>query len=204
MKNVIVFFILLFMLQQPVYGEDKNMDFIMLTIPESILVKAVKKTVPLQLNTGSESVEGSITIQKINNLQLGEQHISGMVTVIGKDIQIKTAIAGQELRLKVGTITLDFNLFAQTRYDEPSQTLYIKPTVSNLNQQDGQKAGELGALLVGLFNGKEFPLSIDKLQPIITDTGSKKLIIETRITDIRVSKNVLTLYLLPDIREATR
>lgn len=204
MKNVIVFFILLFMLPQPVHGEEKNLDSIMLTIPESILVKAVKKTMPIQVNTGSENVDGSVTIQKINNLQLGEQHISGMVTVIGKDIQIKTTIAGQELRLKVGTITLDFNLLAETRYDEPSQTLYIKPTVSNLNQQDGQKAGELGALLITLFNGKEFPLSIDKLQPIIADTGSKKLAIEMQIADIRVSKDVLTLYLHPDIRDTSR
>ncbi len=99
---------------------------------------------------------------------------------------------------------MDFNISADTRYDEPSQTLFIKPTVTDLKTQDGQTGDELGNLLIGLFNGREFPLEIDKLQPIITDTGTKKLAIEMQINDVTISKNLLTMRLLPLIKTIKR
>ena len=185
---------------QLAYGAEKVSNTIALTIPEPILVDVVRKSLPVILDTGSESFDGSIAIEQIDNLQLGVEQISALVTLVGTDIQIKTTIAGQQLRLKVGTVQLKFNMNAATRYEAASQTLFIKPTVSDLKTEKGQAGDELGTLLIGLFNGKEFPLAIDKLQPIITDTGNKKLELGLQIENILIAENMLKLYLLPKVK----
>jgi hypothetical protein len=199
-RVIILLFSLIVLLSQNVHAEKKSLDTITLTIPESVLAEAVRQSLPVRIDTGSDTVEGSISIHDIKNLQLEDQQISAIITLIGNDIKIKTTIAGQQLRLKLGTVKLDFNISADTRYDEPSQTLFIKPTVTDLKTQDGQTGDELGNLLIGLFNGREFPLEIDKLQPIITDTGSKKLAIEMHINNVTISKNLVTMHLLPRIK----
>ena len=191
---------LIILLSQNVHADKNSLDVITLTIPESMLAEAVRQSLPVLIDPGSDTVEGSISIENIDHLQLGDQQISAIITLIGNDIKIKTTIAGQQLRLKLGTVKLNFNITADTRYDEPSQTLFIKPTVTDLKTQDGQSGDELGNLLIGLFNGREFPLAIDKLQPIITDTGSKKLAIEMQIKNVTISRDLLTMHLLPLIK----
>ena len=191
---------LIILLSQNVHADKNSLDVITLTIPESVLAETVHQSLPVLIDPGSDTVEGSISIENIDHLQLGEQQISAIITLIGNDIKIKTTIAGQQLRLKLGTVKLDFNITADTRYDEPSQTLFIKPTVTDLKTQDGQSGDELGNLLIGLFNGREFPLAIGKLQPIITDTGSKKLAIEMQIKNVTISNDLLTMHLLPLIK----
>lgn len=188
------------LLSNTVQAKNNDTEFLTLSIPESVLAEAVRKSLPFLLDPGSDTVAGSIWIQNIDDLQLEDQQISGIVTMIGNDIQISTSIAGQQLRLKVGTVKLTFNLTAESRFEDASQTLFIKPTVTDLKTEEGQAGDELGVLLIGLFNGREFPLAIDKLQPIITDTGEKKLAIGMRIKNITISRNMLSLHLLPDIR----
>ena len=199
-RVIILLFSWIVLLSQNVHAEKNNLEAITLTIPESMLAEAVRQSLPVLIDPGSDTVEGSISIESIDNLQLGDQQISALITLIGNDIKIKTTIAGQQLRLKLGTVKLDFNITADTRYDGSSQTLFIKPTVTDLKTQDGQTGDELGNLLIGLFNGREFPLAIDKLQPIITDTGSKKLAIEMQINNVTISTDLLTMRLLPLIK----
>ena len=69
-----------------------------------------------------------------------------------------------------------------------------------MKTEEAQAGDELGVLLIGLFNGREFPLAIDELQPIIADTGEKKLAIGMRIKNITIARKMLSLHLLPDIR----
>ncbi len=199
-RVIILLFSFFVLFSQNVHAEKDSLETITLMVPESVLAEAVRQSLPVLIDTGSDTVEGSISIQNIDELQFDDQKISAIITLIGNDIQIKTTIAGQQLRLKLGTVKLDFNITADTRYDEPSQTLFIKPTVTDLKSQDGQTGDELGNLLIGLFNGREFPLAIDKLQPIITETGSKKLAIEMQIKNVTISKNLLTMHLLPHIK----
>lgn len=199
-RSILMVCSLIVLLGTAVHARDNDAQTLTLTIPESVLAEAVRKSLPFLLDTGSDTVEGSIWIQSIENLQLEDQQISGIVTMIGNDILISTSIAGQQLRLKVGTVKLTFNLAADSRFEDASQTLFIRPTVTDLKTDEGQAGDELGVLLIGLFNGREFPLAIDRLQPIITDTGEKKLAIGMRIKNITISRNMLSLHLLPDIR----
>ena len=51
-------------------AKNNDVETLTLTIPESVLAEAVRKSLPFLLDTGSDSVEGSIWIQSIENLQL--------------------------------------------------------------------------------------------------------------------------------------
>jgi len=175
-------------------------ETILMTLPEAMLAKTINQAVPLHISPDSKTFNGSIFINSIKNLQIDDGAVSALLDIVGKDILVTTEVAGHQLRLKLGTVQLDFNVTANIRYDQPAQTLYIKPVVSDINTSGDTQGTEVATLLVSLFNGKEFPIAIQKLQPIITDTGSKQVAINLQISDILLVKNAVTLYLLPAVQ----
>ena len=201
MIRSILFFILTCFFALNVSAETNNSDqAITLKLPESLMAEAVKKSLPFEIDTSSQTIGGSVFVKSIENLQLEDQNISALLVLAGKDIQITTKIAGQKLRLKIGDVALNFNISASIRFDEPSQTLFLKPNVTEYKSAGNKKGGEIGILLIGLLNGKEFPIEIKKMQPLITDLGSKQLAIELKIKDITIKKDILLLNLTPDVK----
>lgn len=184
----------------PAFAAPVEEQLITLNLPESVLAETIGQSLPIDLNTSSDSLIGSIVIQKIDNLTFGDQSISALIRLVGKDVQMSTNIGGHQLRLKIGDVLLDFAITASIRYDEATQTLFIKPIVNDIKSHGNQKNGEIGGLLVALFNGKEFPIAINKLQPIITDTGSKQLAISMHIKDVTIAGKTLVLHILPLIQ----
>ena len=196
-----LFLSLLFMLSWPqhIVAETRT-DSMTITVPETILQDALLMSLPIHLQPGSDSVDGTLVIKNIENFNLGDQLISGLITLAGEDMQVKTSVAGQSLRLKLGSMELTFNITAKSRYEEATQTLFITPVVSELSTASGQTGDELANLLVGLFNGRELPLTLDRLQPIITDIGSGKLVMTMHVTDVAISEELVTLHLAPKFK----
>ena len=120
--------------------------------------------------------------------------------MVGRDVQVNTEIAGHQIMLKIGNVDLHFQIDAALRYDQASQTLFIRPQLTDLKNGTKEQNMEVGNLITGLFHDKELPLAIDRLQPIIADIGSKKLIIDMRIDDIVVQPGALVLHILPDTK----
>jgi len=171
-----------------------------MSIPEAVLVDTIKKSLPVQLSQPSDTLKGVIAINRIDSLNLEKQMLSAHLLLTGTDILVNTEIAGHQIALKVGNVQLDFNLTARIRFDESSQTLFILPQLTELAPEANQKSNEIGGLLVSVFNGKEIPIVINKLQPIITNTGSRQLAINMHVKDIVIEPDALVLYLLPDIK----
>ena len=171
-----------------------------MSIPEAVLVDTIKKSLPVQLPQTSETLKGVIAINRIDNLNLEKQILSAHLLVTGTDMQVNTQIAGHQIALKVGNVQLDFNLTARIRFDESTQTLFILPQLTELAPDGNQKSNEIGALLLSVFNGKEIPIVINKLQPIITNTGNRQLAINMHVKDIVIEPDALVLSLLPDIK----
>lgn len=53
--------------------------------------------------------------------------MSGHITLSGHELQIVTTIAGHNLRMKIGSLTMGFQCDATLRFDAPTKTLFIKP-----------------------------------------------------------------------------
>ena len=191
--------LLFFTALTPLWGAPGNTEAITMSIPEAILTDTIRKSLPIQLSQPSDALQGVISINKIDSLSLEKQELSAHLLLNGTDMLLNTAIAGHQIALKVGNVQLDFNLRAIIRFDETSQTLFIVPQISEMVPGTDQKSSEIGGLLMSVFNGREIPVVINKLQPIITNTGSRQLAINMHVKDIVIEPGALVFYLLPDI-----
>ncbi|MGW8194551.1 MAG: hypothetical protein ACWGOX_09830 [Desulforhopalus sp.] len=174
-------------------------DYITLTLPQSVITKAAKAILPLKIDAHSKSVEGDITIINISDLNLTDNHLACRLHLAGNNLAFLTEIAGHEIRLKVGTVEIDFKANAAIRFDAQQQTLFIKPQVENIPGTTKGGSGDIGQALIALLNGREFPVTLQKLDPLIARTGAKTIIINSRIADIKAAPQIIRLSLAPQI-----
>lgn len=174
-------------------------ETITLNLPESVLANAVKAALPLDVESQSKSLRGTIKILGISNLQLGDKILSCRLHVAGSNLQIVSELAGHQINLKVGEVELDFDCTARLRFDAAKQILYVKPVIDKVKTGKDDEQGDLGQALVSLMNGREFPVSMDEMEPLIARTGSKTLIITMKFVNIQARKDLLQFSLLPKI-----
>lgn len=194
MKKIILLAALLWgSLISPVFADSQP---IVLSLPESVVVDVLQKCLPFQINQTAEGLAGIISIERIDDLVFGDRSLAAAVKMSGKDVQLNTSFGSQQIRLTVGNVDLNFNISAVLRFDKKTQTLFIRPTVSGYEQQ-GSENNEVGKLILALFNDQDIPVAFDRLQPIITDLGSKKLIIDMAVNDVTIQPGMLTVEMLP-------
>ncbi len=194
-KTILLFIALLLPVQSPA----ATTETITLNLPESVLAKAVQAALPLDVDAKSKSLRGTIKIISINNLQLGDKYLSCRLHIAGSNLQIVSELAGHQINLKVGEIELDFDCKARLRFDAATQTLYIRPIVDKMQASQDASQGELGQALISLLNGREFPISMQDMAPLIARTGSKTLIITMKFVNIQARKDMLQFSLLPQV-----
>lgn len=192
----LVTFILPCALLQAATPDDQ---YITITLPEPVIQKSVKRILPLTFSVSTAQVEGIITIEKISDLQLKENHITAQLLLHGDNMTIKTMVADQEIRLQLGSASTDFACDAGLRYDAAEQILYIRPLPRELETEQSFKEGNIGEALLILLNGREFPLELHDIQPLIAETNNKTITIKTQIADIRSVPNSLQLRLASEI-----
>ena len=176
---------------------------ILLSLPEKVVAEVVQKSLPLQVQQPSESLAGLISVEKVENLNFKDDSLGATVTMSGRDVQLNTSLGGHNLLLKVGNVELDFSIEAVTRFDKASQTLFIKPTVSGIDQR-GSQNNEVGELVAALFNEQELPVALENLEPIITDIGNRQLVIDMSVEDIRFGPDAVEILLTPQTSVKTR
>jgi len=189
---------LAFFLFSPLGQAAEKATALTLTLPEPVLSESLHKLLPLEIPPPKD-LSGTILIKNIDNLKIDNQTASADFNLVGSNIQLNTAVAGHQIRLKLGNVTLEFSVTARLRFDPASQTLFILPQVTDRSGQGEQQPGDIGKLLLGLFNGQEIPVAINKLEPIITNTGSKELILNLSVADIAAIPGALVFQLKPEI-----
>jgi len=182
-------------LGSPTHAED----LITLSLPESVIAKAAVTVLPLRIDAHSKTIEGDITIIDISELQLTENHLACRLHLAGKNLTFLAEIAGHEIRLKVGAVDLDFKTNSAIRFDAKKQILFIKPVVKDVATSGGGSNADIGQALVAVLNDKEFPVTIQQLNPLIARTGSKTVTIATTIANIEAKPNSIQLSLRPAV-----
>ncbi len=171
---------------------------ITMNLPQSVINEAVQKSLPLFFNVDANSIVGAVSIDTIQNLQFKKDGISNRITLSGHDLNLVTTIAGHDIRMKLGSLTLNFQCDTSIRFDRKTQTLYLRPVITEI-QQGGNNGADVAAALMPLFNNREFPLRLQKIQPFLTDTGRKILAVSMNITAIQLHPETLQLQLSPKI-----
>jgi len=174
-------------------------DLITLNLPESIIAKAATAILPLDIDAHSKSIQGDITIVNISEFQLTDQHLACRLHLAGNNLAFVTEIAGHEIKLKVGAVEIAFKTTAAIRFDAKQQTLYIKPMIEDVSGGKDSSNTDIGQALVALLNGREFPVSMQNLDPLIARTGSKTITIGTKIANIVAKPKAIQLSLIPSI-----
>ncbi len=197
MKKFLLIAVLLFIV--PISPLSADNQSILLRLPEPVVADIVKASLPFTVQHNSDSLTGSISVTRIDQLVFKDQALSAAMSLNGREVQLNTSMGGHQIRLNVGNVDLNFDVSAQLRFDRSSQTLFIRPTISGLDQQTGQN-NEAAKLIAALFNDQELPIALDKLQPIITDIGSSELIIDTLVNDVLLKPGSIDILLTPTTR----
>lgn len=170
---------------------------IRLTIPQSVITEVTRALLPIKIDTHSKSIDGDITIINISNLQLTAGHLACRLHLAGNNLALLTEIAGHEIRLKVGSIELDVSTDAALRFDAKQQILYIKPVVKNMAGNGNGTNEEIGKALIAMLNGREFPINMQQIDPLVADAGVKTVTIATNIVNIEAKPKSIQLSLHP-------
>lgn len=203
--NIKIFFttILFILLTGTLSSAAPGQEAITMNIPVSVIVTAVGKSLPVPVDIDSTALAGSVFIEKIENLQFRKDKLSSRVSIGGHNLQIVTSIGGHDLRMKIGELDMRFQCDATIRYHAPTQTLFLRPVVTDIHSSSQQKT-DVAAAIALLFNNREFPIQIDRLKPVITDTGSKLLSISMNIAEIKLQPDNLQLRIIPAIKTSRK
>ena len=174
-------------------------DFITLNLPETVITKAAAAILPLRIDAHSESIQGDIQIINISELHLTEHHLACRLHLTGTNLALLTEIAGHEIKLKVGSVEIDFKADAAIRFDAKKQILFIKPLVKNVAASAPGSDADIGQALVALLNGQEFPVTMQELNPLIARAGSKTITIHSTIANIEAKPKSIQLSLRPQV-----
>jgi hypothetical protein len=101
------------------------------------------------------------------------------------------------VELNFGDVRLSFECEAAIRYDKGRNVLYVRPEII----QERAEEQALVPLLAALIEGREFPIEIQKLEPIITKIGDKSLTIDMDISSIFTLNRILFIGLRPKVKE---
>lgn len=172
---------------------------IRLTIPQSVITEVSRTLLPISINTHSKSIDGDITIINISNVKLTAGHLACRLHLAGTNLALLTEIAGHDIRLKVGSIELDVTTDAALRFDTKKQILYLKPVIKDVGAGGSGPNGEIGKALIAMLNGREFPINMQKLDPLVAQAGAKTVTINTQIVNIEAKPKMIQLSLKPVI-----
>jgi hypothetical protein len=199
MKNLhLILATLIILLHSPCVQAEENADNrITLNIPKPLIEDIIDKIMPLTFEADSSRLEGTITIEKISSLNFQQQRISGHITVNGQDLSLVTSVAGQDIRLKLGSANVDFDSDADLRFDRKQQTIYIRPLVDGIDAEEALQNGDIGKAMLLFLHGREFPLDLGDIKPVFAETANKTITVSTHIADIHVIPGGLQLSLIP-------
>ena len=204
MKNKLVFSTILFiLLTGTLSSATPGQKAITINVPASVVSTAVHKILPIPVDMDSTALTGSVFIEKIDNLQFRKDKLSSRVSIGGHDLHIVTSIGGHDLRMKIGALDMRFQCDATIRYHDLTQTLYLRPVITNI-QSSSQNKTDVASAIALLFNNREFPIQIDRLKPVVTDTGSKILSISMNIEDMQLQPDILLLRIIPAIKTSKK
>lgn len=187
----------------PVFATTpNNNDPILLHLPESVIQSAASAILPVALDASSKSLQGDITIVSVKNLQITKGHLSCNLQLAGKNLRFLTEIAGHQINLKVGNVEIGFQTDAEVRFDPKNQILFLRPIVKDVTGSGDGHNGEIGKALLALLNGREFPVALQDIKPILAKSGAKLITIQPHIDDIQAIGDKLVLKMIPEITVA--
>ena len=192
-----VLILFLFLFSSASAKQLKNIKELTVVVPEESITRFLKPILPYRIEIG-KNFSGSFWVKSIENIKITKNGISFSAHIFGKDIGYMAKIGKQKANFKVGDVDLRNRWKASLRFDKSKKKLYIKPHVESPENTENFSQGDM--LLDALFNALsdvEYPVDINRIEPVKAELYDTKLIINMDISDVYTVDNKLFVEITP-------
>ncbi|MCJ7602797.1 MAG: hypothetical protein MUO63_15035, partial [Desulfobulbaceae bacterium] len=98
-----------------------------ITMPAEILRQTISDSLPIPIEPQNHYMEGTIVFDSLEKLQINEKSIFLQGVVLGRDIAMNTKIAGQNIKMELGSVKLPVTCELFLRFDKQKKILFITP-----------------------------------------------------------------------------
>ena len=178
-------------------AQVNNIKELTVVVPAESIAQFIQPLLPYSINIG-KNFSGSFWVKSIENIKITKDRVSFSAHIYGKDIGYSAKIGKQTASFKVGNVNLRNHWEASLRYDKSKKMLYIKPHVEGpQNMQDFSQGDILIDTLFNALGDIEYPIDVNRIQPITTEIYDTELTINTDISDIYADSNKLFIEIIP-------
>ena len=197
MKKLPVIAIIFFLLLSPAPAQARNNKELTVVVPAESIAKFIQPLLPYSIDMG-ENFSGSFWVKSIENIKITKDRVSFSAHIYGKNIGYSAKIGKQTASFKVGDVNLRSHWEASLRYDKSKKKLYLKPHIKSPQNKDDFSQGDI--LIDTLFDALsdvEYPIDLNKINPITADIYNTELTINTEISDVYSNNNRLFIEIIP-------
>jgi hypothetical protein len=160
---------------------------IVLTMPAETVLASLQKVLPLAIPSQHPGLQGDIVLESLDRLSIADNVLSVHGVLSGKNLVMATNLAGQNIQLKLGQVTLPIHCDLHTRFANAGQA-----------QTANGQAGSLDPLL-GALGSREYPVDLEALQVLNLRMGERTIPIAMQPVNITGTDNSLIFRLLPRV-----
>jgi hypothetical protein len=197
MKKFLAIAIVFFLLFSPAPAQVRNTKELTVVVPVESIAKFIQPLLPYSIDMG-ENFSGSFWVKAIENIKITQNRVSFSAHIYGKDIGYSAKIGKQTAKFKVGDVNLRNHWEASLRYDKSKKKLYLKPHIESPQNKDDLSQGDI--LIDTLFDALsdvEYPIDLNKINPITAEIYNSELTINTEISDVYSNQDKLYIEIVP-------
>lgn len=171
-----------------------------LTIYEETLRQAIVDCLPLPIQSSNHAFQGSIVLDSLDKLQIHEKSIFLHGVILGRDISMHTNIAGQNVKMALGSVSLPVTCELFFRFDRQKKSLFIKPVFLKTEKNDGDKNPDFFAPLLQSLGNREYEVPLDSLDPFLFKVGDNPVSVRFIVDDVQTMRGgALVVRMLPKV-----
>ncbi|MBU0968028.1 MAG: hypothetical protein KKA54_16815 [Proteobacteria bacterium] len=170
-----------------------------ITMPAEVLRQVISDSLPLPIEPQNNYMEGSIVFDSLEKLQINEKSIFLEGVVLGRDIAMNTKIAGQNIKMQLGSVKLPVKCELFLRFDKQQKILFVTPVFPEAEKNDSVDSSDILLPLLHSLGGKEYPVALDSMQPFLFKVGTRDIPVKLLPADIQTVQGTMVIKMVPRV-----
>lgn len=171
---------------------------IVISLPAETVLASLQKVLPLDIPSQNPQLQGQIVLESLDKLAIHDNIISVHGVLSGRNLVVVTNLAGQDIQVKVGQVSLPMSCDLQTRFDPVKRKLFVTPHFTDPGAGGHNQEASLAPLL-GALGGREQQLDLNALQQFNIKVGARSIPIAMEPVKIAGVDNALVFHLSPQV-----
>jgi hypothetical protein len=188
-----ILFLIILLLAGParVFPAEAVEDTATVSIPDEVLLQAVKGGLPISIETGSQYVQGDVVIESLEKLEVREKSIFLQGVVSSRNVTLNTTIAGKDIAMSLGSVRLPVSAELLLRFDPREKVLLVTPRFPGPESLSATDPVDAFLLLLSSLGEKEYRVELGSIQPVLARVGTRNIPIALEPVDIQAQKGLL-------------